>query len=151
ATVPDNGEGGDLMLSVIVCTHDPRDDYLARVLAALASQSLDYGAWELLVVDNGSTEELGATIDLSWQPRARVVREDRLGLTHARLRGISETAGEILVFVDDDNVLDPDYLQVVGEIGSEWPFLGAWSGQLFGEFEVDPPAWAKPYVRMAGL
>ena len=44
-------------------------------------------------------------------PRGRVVREDRLGLTHARTRGIEESSGEVILFVDDDNILREDYLE----------------------------------------
>jgi glycosyltransferase involved in cell wall biosynthesis len=52
------------MLSVIVCTHNPRQDYLARALAALRDQTLPTNEWELLVVDNASDIHLARTIDL---------------------------------------------------------------------------------------
>ena len=48
----------------------------------------------------------------------------RFGLTYARLRGIKEASGDLLVFVDDDNVLDPDYLETVQRVAEEKPFLG---------------------------
>jgi glycosyltransferase involved in cell wall biosynthesis len=80
-----------------------------------------------------------------------VVREQQLGLTHARLRGISESSGETLVFVDDDNVLDPDYLERAKIIGDEWALIGAWGGQLVAEFEVEPQASVRPYINMVGI
>ena len=79
---------------------------------------------------------------LSWHPSARIVREERQGLTAARLRGFAETKGELIVLVDDDNVLDPDYLEQALRIAEEFPFLGSWSGQAVFEFEdpsVRPP------------
>ena len=63
-------------------------------------------------MDNRSDEPLADRIDLSWHPDAHIVREDTLGLTPARLRGIRESKGDLLVFVDDDNVLDVDFLEV---------------------------------------
>lgn len=133
------------LISVITCTHDPREDYLEQVLAALKAQTLDRERWEYIVVDNASASPLEKSLSLSWHPRARCVREDRLGLTHARLRGIRESAGELLVFVDDDNVLDRDYLEVAQRVSREWSILGAWGGQVRPLFEEAPPEWTKPY------
>ena len=181
-------------VSVVVPTHNPRMDYLARVIDALRAQTLSPEQWELLVVDNGSKQPLAAVasgkvamcesgktdgsrqavaerprdeettkemqvsaslpshlhtfppfteLDLSWHPHARIVREERTGLTPARLRGFAETTGELIVLVDDDNVLDPDYLAKALEIAGEFPFLGSWSGQSVLEFEdpaLQPPA-----------
>ena len=136
-------------LSVVVPTHNPRMDYFARVIEALRGQTLEQSAWELVIVDNNSKPALqvGSSqssvgsddqrlVDLSWHQNARIVREERLGLTNARLRGFAETSGEVIVLVDDDNVLAPDYLEHVVRIAREYPFLGAWSGAL--ELELEP-------------
>jgi glycosyltransferase involved in cell wall biosynthesis len=133
------------MISVIVCTHNPRDEFLTRALGALERQSLPHRDWELIVIDNASTERLDTRLDLSWHASGRVVRENELGLTPARLRGIRESKGEVLVFVDDDNVLDHDYLAQVHSVASTHPFLGAWSGSVKAEFEVEPPEWTRRY------
>jgi glycosyltransferase involved in cell wall biosynthesis len=133
------------MLSIIVCTHNPRVDYLRRCLAAIKAQTLPIENWELLIIDNASAPEKAPEADLSWHPKARSIFEGRLGLTAARLRGIRETKGEILVFVDDDNVLDPDFLQVVVSVAEKKRFLGSWSGQCRPEFETPPPEWTRRY------
>ncbi len=138
-------------ISVIICTHDPRKDYLQRVLQALASQTLSKNYWELLLIDNASKTNLAAEIDLTWHCDARHVREDKLGLTHARAKGIREALGELLVFVDDDNVLNADYLEIAWQISQDWSILGAWGGQIRPEFEVEPPEWAKPYLKLLAL
>jgi len=60
--------------------------------------------WDLFVVDNASETRLAGDWDLSWHPhnpRSRHVREDELGLTPAHLRGIRESRGDLLVFVDE--------------------------------------------------
>ncbi len=78
-------------------------------------------------------------LDLGWHPYAKIVQEERLGLTNARLRGFAEAAGEVIVLVDDDNVLAPDYLEQVVRISREYPFLGTWSGALELELEEGSP------------
>ncbi len=135
----------DPAITVVICTHNPRADYFAQCLDALRSQTLPATAWELIIVDNRSDELIGPGIDLGWHPAARIIREEVLGLTPARLRGIREANGALLVFVDDDNVLDPDYLAVAARLASERPFLGAWSGQCRPRFEAPPPAWTERY------
>lgn len=72
----------------------------------------------------------------------RVVREDELGLTPARLRGIQESKGELLIFVDDDNVLAETYLAHANTIAANYPFIGAFGGSITAEFEEPPPRWA---------
>jgi glycosyltransferase involved in cell wall biosynthesis len=138
-------------LSVIICTHNPRRDYLDKVLKALMSQTLPTEQWELLLVDNASDELLSLEIDLTWHSQSRHIREEQLGLTPARIRGIKEAVADILVFVDDDNVLDKDYLKVALNISKDWPILGAWGGQIIPKFEEPPPDWTKPYWWMLAI
>src|SRR5262249_12474094 len=117
-------------LSVILCAHNPRSDYLNRVLQALRKQTLPYEEWELLLIDNASSQALAGAFDVTWHPQGRHLREDNLGLTSARLRGIKETKGGVLVLVDADNVLDSHYLERVIEIAGLHPTVGAWSGNV---------------------
>ena len=133
------------LLTVIICTRNPRQEYFAECLTALEKQTLPRDQWELILVDNGSTPDKAPRPDLSWHPRARLVHEAKLGLTPARLRGIREATGELLVFVDDDNVLDTDFLETVLRIAEERPFLGSWSGQCRPRFEEAPPEWTRRY------
>src|SRR6516162_144183 len=123
-------------LSVILCTHNPRHDYLCRVPASPRGQTLPDEQWEFLVVDNSSKQPLGEIWDISWHPRGRHVREAELGLTPARVRGIQESSGELLVFVDDDNLLAPDFLARVTAMSARYPGLGVFgAGILEPEFE----------------
>jgi glycosyltransferase involved in cell wall biosynthesis len=138
-------------LSVIICTHNPRQDYLKRTLDALEHQALPLDQWELLLIDNASEEPLAGVWDLSWHASSRVIREVQLGLTPARLCGIREASADLLVFSDDDTVFDRNYLAEALRISREWPMLGAWGGLPTPEFESTPPDWTKPYQSMLGL
>src|ERR1700730_14399595 len=111
--------------SVIICTHNPRLHYLRRVLDALRNQTLPLEQWELLLIDNASKEPLTSELwNMSWHPHARLIREEKLGLSSARIRGMRESSADLLVFVDDDNVLEPSYLFEAIRIKREWPLLG---------------------------
>lgn len=125
--------------SVIICTHNPRSDYFARVLDGLRNQTLPLDKWELLIVDNASAVPLASTWDISWHPMARHIQESELGLASARRRGIQEASADLIIFVDDDNVLDETYIAEAIKIKQEWPSLGAWGcGLVRGDFEVEP-------------
>lgn len=135
-----------MKISVIICTHDPRAQYLERVLSSLRLQNLPTEQWELLLIDNKSHEILSSNWDLTWHPQSRHIREENLGLIHARLRGIIESSGEILIFVDDDNLLHNDYLEVALRISHEWPTIGVWGGSIAPEYEILPTDDIKPYL-----
>lgn len=139
-------------LSVIICTHNPRADYLRRTLEALRSQTLPLEVWELLLIDNASSTELADEWDLSWHPRGRHVREQTPGLTPARLRGMHEASAELLLYLDDDNVVAPDYLEQAVILHESHAHLGAiGAGSLEPEFEVEPPAELHPLLGLLAL
>lgn len=97
-------------VSVVVSTRD-RADRLARCLRALLAQQ--YPDYEVIVVDNAPSTS--ATADLMQQTYAneakvRYVREDRAGLSWGRNRGILEARSQIVVFTDDDVVVDAHWL-----------------------------------------
>lgn len=140
-----------MQLSVVICAHNPRQEYLNRVLGALKAQSLPRDDWQLLLIDNSSTEPLRDRFDISWHQQGHHVDEPELGLTRARLCGIREAQGDVIVFVDDDNVLAPDFLEHVVAIGKHWPMLGAWGGSIAGEFEVAPTPWVVPMLRYLAI
>lgn len=140
-----------LMLSVILCSHNPRLDYLDQVLTALQQQSLPQNNWELILIDNASTIPLAEQLNLDWHPQGRIVVEKRLGLTNARLRGFQESQGEYLVFVDDDNVLALDYLEQVMVSFQKHQDLGALAGKSLPQFECQPESWVTEFHQILAL
>jgi glycosyltransferase involved in cell wall biosynthesis len=136
-------------VSVIVPTHSPHPGRLARTIAGLRGQTLAMDQWDLVIVDNRSPEPVA--VDLGWHRAARVVREDRLGLTNARLAGGAATKGELLLFVDDDNVLAPDYLLAAARRFETHPRLGAAGGKSVPEWEAPPGAWVAEFTSTLAL
>ena len=138
-----------MRISVLIPTHNPRPDFLDRTLAALRAQTLALSEWELLLIDNCSAPALSPAL-VAWHPHGRVVPAPVLGLTHARLAGFAEVRAGILVWADDDNLLDPDYLQIVLEAFSNAPHLGAIGGKSIPEYESPPAAWYRPDLAPIG-
>ncbi|HPF98913.1 MAG TPA: glycosyltransferase family 2 protein [Kiritimatiellia bacterium] len=134
------------MLTVITCTLNPRPKVFRRVMDALAAQTLDRSEWDYLVVDNGSDTPVEQVCDVGWRRDVKVVREPERGLTRARLRGIAESQNPLLVFVDDDVVLNPDYLANVAGYFGKYPFLGVVGGCGHAEYECSYPEWMKEFL-----
>jgi hypothetical protein len=141
-----------MKISVILCTHNPREEFLRRMLESLRGQTLPRDQWELLLIDNASPVPLAGRCDISWHPHARYLLERKLGKLNAWLLGMSEARADILLFVDDDNVLASNYLQQALVVAEQWPFVGAWGGSVIPEYEVPQPAWVGDEVwRLAAL
>jgi glycosyltransferase involved in cell wall biosynthesis len=130
-----------IQISVVISTHNPREKVFSRILAALQRQTLPVPNWELFVVDNASDFTVADKWKADWHPAAKFLREDKVGKLNAWQLAIPQTRGAVLVFVDDDNELDTDYLEQAWRIGETHPFIGAWGGGITPECEVPPPAW----------
>jgi glycosyltransferase involved in cell wall biosynthesis len=135
-----------LDLSVILCSHNPRADYLQRAIDALKVQSLSRKHWEFIIIDNRSETPISSFLDALWHPSCRILVESELGILPARVRGLREAKADHMLFIDDDNVLSPDYLETALKIGKNHSFLGAWgAGQIELEYETAPPNWVKEF------
>lgn len=137
-----------MKISVIICTFNPRAEYLLRTLDALSNQTLAMEHWELLLIDNASKVPVSEQFDISWCLNGRHLREDKSGKLNAMLLGFRESSGGILVFVDDDNVLAPDYLEQALFVSEDWPLVGVWGGNIVPEFEIPMPTWCAPMTWM---
>lgn len=127
-------------ISVVLCTYNPIEAYFARTLGALWEQTIEQADFEVIIVDNRSAVSI-ATLPYVRRTNYTVIVENRPGLTAAREAGVRQATGDIVVFVDDDNILAADYLDKARHLFSQHPDLGVASGQVLPEYEVDPPSW----------
>ena len=101
------------LVTVALCTHNHLDR-LRLTLAALQTLAGPPQGWELLLVDNASSDGTAEYLATQrWRPRdavVRVVREAKLGLSNARNCAIAQAAGEYLLFIDDDETPHPQWL-----------------------------------------
>jgi GT2 family glycosyltransferase len=92
-------------VSVVVCTYNGGAT-LDQCLQSLAA--LDYPDFEVIVVDDGSTDHTSSILD--GQPGVRVVWQPNLGLSAARNAGLTAATGDIVAYTDSDCFADPDWL-----------------------------------------
>ncbi len=137
-----------MKITVALCTYNPKIPLLHRALDAIEPQLKEVDS-EFLLIDNNSATPLDTIESLKRYP-LRIVRETRQGLTAAREAAIREAAGDVILFVDDDNILTPGYLKGVLR-NFEDPKLGLLGGAIFPEYEVEPPSWFWPFEDMLAI
>lgn len=139
-------------VSVVVSAHNPHPQRLRRTLEGLSAQTCPGTQWELVLVDNASNPSIApAVLDVAHLANARLVREDRLGLTYGRRRGLHEARGDFCVLVDDDNVLGPDYLSEVARLFEAHPQVGAMGGKSMPDYERPPAPWVAEFSPLLAL
>ncbi|MGA7180850.1 MAG: glycosyltransferase family 2 protein [Thiobacillaceae bacterium] len=128
--------------TVALCTHN-HADRLRRTLTDLAGLNSPNKPWEFLIVDNGCSDETPQLLSQYQWPAGwlvRVVREDKLGLSNARNRAIAEAAGDYVIFMDDDETADPDWLCAYERL-IEQHKPDSFGGRIRVLFEDARPAW----------
>lgn len=138
--------------SIIVCTYNPVESIFTNCLASITAASDTFPPHEVLLIDNNSTKPIESypyvKLFLQSNPSARVIVEKTQGLTPARIRGLRESQGDFIIFVDDDNFIDTDYFSAAAGIFKRCPFIGAFSGQATLEYDTEPEAWTRKYWGM---
>jgi glucosyl-dolichyl phosphate glucuronosyltransferase len=135
--------GSSMNITVILCTYN-RCQCLARALDSLAASILPASVeWEILVVDNNSSDQTREVVEnfcLQDPAHLRYLFEPRQGLSYARNAGIREARGEILAFVDDDDAVEPGWLSNLTSVlhGGEWTGAG---GRIVPEWPRPIPKW----------
>ncbi len=128
--------------SVIIPTRD-RADLLARCLASLTRQTLDPQSFEVLVIDNGSTDHTAA-VAASYADRLnlRCVFAPEPGLHVGRHAGMRAAASDVLIYADDDIEAEPTWVAAVVR-AFETPTVALVGGNNHPAFESEPPTWLK--------
>ena len=135
--------------SVIVCTHN-RAAVVGRALEGALAQAIPAGA-EVLAVDNASTDGTAAALaalSRAAGPGLRVVREPLLGLSAARNRGLAEARGEVAVFLDDDAVPQPGWLDALLAPFAA-PSVACVGGRIVIRFPGARPPWFRAELAAA--
>jgi len=135
-------------VTVAVCTWN-RAPFLRQTLAGIRRQDYPADRLEVLVIDNNSTDDTPAVVaEFAAGPHApRHVREPRQGLDHARNRAIAEATGDIILFADDDILMEPDWVRQIAV-----PFaadaagrIGCVGGEVVPVFPDGLPNWVREW------
>jgi glucosyl-dolichyl phosphate glucuronosyltransferase len=131
-------------VTVAVLTYN-RSRRLRETLAGMVRQNYPAGGWELLVVDNNSTDDTRECVSsfATAVTAPRLVVETRQGLDHGRNRAIDEARGDLIVLADDDIIVGPDWLaQLVAPFSSDSAHrIGVVGGEVVPVFPDGVPAW----------
>jgi glycosyltransferase involved in cell wall biosynthesis len=137
-------------VSIILCTYNGKA-FLAETLKHLARLIRPASTpVELLFIDNASTDGSARAAEKLWEQYSnpyplKLLPEPQPGLVFARKKGIENSQFDLLLFVDDDNWLAPDYLQQIFLACARWPNAGAIGGHNTPIFETSEPFWFKDF------
>jgi glycosyltransferase involved in cell wall biosynthesis len=133
-----------LKVTVAIPTYN-RADFLRQTLAGLVAQQFPRDHFEIIVLDNNSTDHTRAVVAefASAHPAPRYLLETQQGLDYARNRAIAEARGEIIVFGDDDILVQPDWLaqMAVPLLADPAQRIGAVGGEVIPVFPDGLPPW----------
>lgn len=142
-----------MRLSVAICTWN-RAALLERALEQMTRLAVPCEvAWELLIVNNGSTDATDAVIArYGYRLPIRPVREPRRGLSHARNRAVEHAVGDYLLWTDDDVLVEEEWLCAYAEAFVRSPEAAVFGGPITPLFEGTPPAWiTRTLPRIGGV
>ncbi len=139
-------------ISIIICCYNSASRLPETLNHIAALRVPDTIKWEIIVVNNASTDNTKEVAQREWDQYAcsaafKIVDEHKIGLSSARMKGIGEARYEYFLFCDDDNWLDDNYIELAYTIMEENPFIGVLGGQSEGVYEGNPPDW---FIRKRG-
>jgi glucosyl-dolichyl phosphate glucuronosyltransferase len=142
-------------LSVIICTRN-RSQVLRNTLDSLVQQQCAPWTFEVIVVDNGSTDGTKSVVESFADKRANLsyVYEGRPGIGHARNVGLRASTGRFIAYLDDDAVPVPGWCAIICKTLRDFERrpeskLGAIGGPVEPVFEGGKPSWLSPRFNVA--
>lgn len=134
-------------LSLIISTYN-RAESLIRTLHSVAQQDAPANIWECLIVNNASTDDtekrVAAFIAERPQQNFRLVNEPQQGLSFARNKGIAESKGRFVAFIDDDETINPEFISAYLKVFDEQCAFAA-AGVVKAVYDNGRPSWLSTY------
>jgi len=140
-----------VIITVAICTLN-RAESLGRTLTSLAEMSVPDGlVWEVVVVNNNCTDDTDAVIESFADGRLPIRREfqQQRGLSLARNRAVDTAKGDYIAWIDDDVIVEPDWLAAYADAFARWPEAAVFGGPITPRFIPPLPKWfeeAEPYL-----
>jgi glycosyltransferase involved in cell wall biosynthesis len=140
-------------ITVAICTWN-RARLLDETLSSMHRLIIPDGVrWEVVVVDNNSTDETSAVLARHRNVLPLVTRfEERPGKSFAAHRAVEAARGDLLIWTDDDVRVAPNWLEAYVRAARQWPEASFFAGPIDPWFESDPPAWVERHLdRLTGV
>ncbi|KYD19077.1 glycosyltransferase family 2 protein [Saccharococcus caldoxylosilyticus] len=130
------------LVSVVICTYN-RVRFLASCIESVLKNNVDKEFYEILVIDNNSSDNTEEVVKSLAQnnPHIRYVKESKVGLSYARNRGIEEAKGDIIVFIDDDVEVAPNYVEEIISFFNKYPDAVCAGGKVIPVWHFEKPTW----------
>jgi glycosyltransferase involved in cell wall biosynthesis len=138
------------MITLIICTYN-REKYIGPLLDSIAKNDYPTTDYEIVLVDNNCTDNTRGVCEQFAEAHRditlRYVVETEQGLSAARNKGIKEAKGDIIIYVDDDALVDVDYIRIYAEHFASHPETMAAGGPIEPLYETEEPKWMSPYTK----
>jgi glucosyl-dolichyl phosphate glucuronosyltransferase len=130
-------------ISVVICVYNGASRMKA-CLQSLAEQTASADRFEVIIIDNNSSDDsyAVATAFLRHVVNAKLFQETRIGLSHARNRGLKESMGDYVAYLDDDAKTTPAWIELALKIIDEQA-PDMFGGPIYPVYETPPPPWLK--------
>lgn len=132
-----------VLISAIICTRN-RPAYLRKAIKSLADQTLPIRYYEILIVDNSSTDhaQLIVSQEFAYVNNVRYLYEPIMGIARARNKGWTEATGKYVCYLDDDAIAPSDWLEKMVELFKMPKYsLSIISGRVDPIWESPRPTW----------
>lgn len=132
------------MISVAVCTFNRAASLSRTLISFVALRPPVHADWELLVIDNNSSDNtMEVALSFDSQLPLRYMFEGEQGLSAARNRALKEFKGDLLLFTDDDVVVDTLWLAAFDAAAQRYPLAGYFGGRVIPFWSERKPGWLK--------
>jgi len=132
-------------VSVVLPTYN-RQALLPRTLDSLLRQKSESVEYEVIVVDNNSSDGTRALVETyaRQSPLVKYLLETRSGVSHARNAGIAAARAPIIAFIDDDVEADPTWVATLKQVLDAHPEIDCVGGLITPRWSAPPPSWLTP-------
>lgn len=138
-----------MKLSVVICTYN-RERYLFPLLESIVNNDFPRDRYEIVLVNNNSrdnTEEVCHRFAESYPDvEFHYFMEPKQGLSNARNRCIAESRGDVLIYVDDDALVNDLYLRTYWDFFESHPEVFAAGGPITPRYETEEPEWMSHFT-----
>ena len=135
-------------LSLVIATYNNATS-LARTLKSVAEQDAASSLWECIVVNNASTDNTNSCVEALIKEYShinlRLVEESKQGLSHARNKGIAESKGNIIAFIDDDETINKEFISAYIDLFNNHGAFAA-AGAVEVRYDSRRPKWMSKYT-----
>jgi glycosyltransferase involved in cell wall biosynthesis len=113
-----------IQVSVVIPLYN-KAPHIVRTLQSVLRQTVE--DYEVIVIDDGSTDGSGVVVQKIKDPRIRLIRQENQGEGATRNRGVQEARYEFIAFLDADDEWKPEFLKTILELRAKFPYAGAFA------------------------